>query len=132
MPVTRRLPLLVACLGFAASSAVAATPDPLKSLDIDRLVERTMAAYQVPGIAVGIVKDGNLVFAKGYGVRELGLPRTSTSTASRPPPRSNVVVTYTIAQRLKRVFGIVVRFPAMIPGSAVTVLAKLPDSHLKT
>jgi len=74
MTLTRHLPLLVACLGFAAGSALAATPDPLKSLDIDRLVERTMAAYQVPGIAVGIVKDGKLVFAKGYGARELGRP----------------------------------------------------------
>ncbi len=74
MPVTRRLPLFLACLCLVAGSAIAAAPDPLKSLDIDRLVERTMALYQVPGIAVGIVKDGKLVFAKGYGVRELGHP----------------------------------------------------------
>ena len=53
--------------------ALAAT-DPLKKLDIDRLVERTMTAYQVPGIAVGVVKDGKLVYAKGFGVREAGKP----------------------------------------------------------
>jgi CubicO group peptidase (beta-lactamase class C family) len=70
----RRLPVFVACLAILAGSALAATPDPLKTVDIDRLVERTMAVYQVPGIAVGIVKDGRLVFAKGYGVRELGKP----------------------------------------------------------
>jgi len=57
-----------------SAAAVAAAPDPLKTLDIDHLVQRTMAAYQVPGVAVGIVKDGKLVFAKGYGVRELGKP----------------------------------------------------------
>jgi CubicO group peptidase (beta-lactamase class C family) len=74
MPVIHRLPLFIACVGFATSPAVAAAAEPLKSLDIDRLVERTMAAYQVPGIAVGVIKDGKLVFAKGYGVRELGLP----------------------------------------------------------
>src|SRR5262249_27017571 len=28
--------------------------------------------FSVPGLAIGIVKDGRLVFAKGYGVRELG------------------------------------------------------------
>ncbi len=28
--------------------------------------------FKVPGFAVAIVKDGELVFAKGYGVRELG------------------------------------------------------------
>jgi CubicO group peptidase (beta-lactamase class C family) len=74
MPVTRRLALIVACLGLWTRSALAATPDLPKSLDVDRLVARTMAAYHVPGIAVGIVKDGRLVFAKGYGVRELGKP----------------------------------------------------------
>ena len=72
-PITR-LPLFVACLGVLTGSASAATSDPLRSLNIDRLVERTMSTYQVPGIAVGIVKDGKLVFAKGYGVRQLGLP----------------------------------------------------------
>jgi len=72
--VTRHFPLFLAWLGFAGAHAVAATPHPLTPIDIDRLVERTMAAYQVPGIAVGIVKDGKLVFAKGYGIRELGQP----------------------------------------------------------
>lgn len=73
-PDPRRLPLFFACLGLAAAVCRAAPPDPLKSLDIDRLVQRTMETYKVPGIAVGIVKDGKLVFAKGYGVRELGKP----------------------------------------------------------
>ncbi|MDP9011465.1 MAG: serine hydrolase [Pseudomonadota bacterium] len=74
MLLIRHLPLFVACVGFLTGSAIGATSDSLNPLDIDRLVQRTMAAYQVPGIAVGIVKDGKLVFAKGYGVRELGLP----------------------------------------------------------
>jgi len=33
-----------------------------------------METFSVPGLAVGIVKDGKLMFAKGYGVRELGQP----------------------------------------------------------
>jgi CubicO group peptidase (beta-lactamase class C family) len=41
---------------------------------MDALVTRTMKEFQVPGVAVGIVKDGKLVFAKGYGVRALGDP----------------------------------------------------------
>lgn len=62
---------LLALMATSVSVAGAALPP---GLDVDRLVERTMAAYAVPGIAVGIVKDGELVFAKGYGVREIGKP----------------------------------------------------------
>src|SRR5690606_991429 len=31
----------------------------------------TLQAFNVPGIAVGVVKDGNLVHAAGYGVQSL-------------------------------------------------------------
>jgi len=38
---------------------------------IDRLVERTLKTFDVPGIAVAIVKDDKMVFAKGYGFASL-------------------------------------------------------------
>jgi CubicO group peptidase (beta-lactamase class C family) len=38
---------------------------------IDSLVELVLTTFDVPGIAVGIVKDGKLIHAKGYGVRSL-------------------------------------------------------------
>ena len=31
-----------------------------------------MTTFEVPGIAVAVVKDGKVVVAKGYGVRKLG------------------------------------------------------------
>jgi CubicO group peptidase (beta-lactamase class C family) len=40
--------------------------------DLDAYVARDMKAFDVPGIAVAIVKDGKVVLAKGYGVRKLG------------------------------------------------------------
>jgi len=43
----------------------------LSSTEIDNLAERSMKAFDVPGIAVGIIKDGKLIHAKGYGVRSL-------------------------------------------------------------
>ena len=47
-------------------------PMPIAFKKIDQTVARAMAAFQVPGMAVGVIKDGKLIFAKGYGVREIG------------------------------------------------------------
>lgn len=38
---------------------------------IDALVERSMKTFDVPGISVGVIKDGKVIHAKGYGVRSL-------------------------------------------------------------
>ncbi len=38
---------------------------------IDTLAERVLKTFNVPGIAVAIVKDGKIIHAKGYGVRSL-------------------------------------------------------------
>src|SRR5690242_1333844 len=59
------LPLLLTAWAFAFG---ATSPPP----DMDVWVERTMKAFDVPGMAVAIVKDGRPVFAKGFGVRKLG------------------------------------------------------------
>lgn len=59
----------------APRSAERAGPGlPISSQQIDDTVARAMRAFDVPGMAVGIVKDGKLVFARGYGVREVGKP----------------------------------------------------------
>src|SRR5580658_2484011 len=59
---------LLLCFLTAASTtnAQVITPD-----SIDRLVERTLETFDVPGIAVAIVKDDKIVYEKGYGVRSL-------------------------------------------------------------
>jgi CubicO group peptidase (beta-lactamase class C family) len=41
---------------------------------LDETVERVRKAFHIPGIAVAVVKDGKVVVAKGYGVRQLGNP----------------------------------------------------------
>ncbi|MEO6302683.1 MAG: serine hydrolase domain-containing protein, partial [Bacteroidia bacterium] len=43
----------------------------ISSAQIDSLTERVLKTFDVPGIAVSIVKDGKIVHAKGYGVRSL-------------------------------------------------------------
>ncbi len=51
--------------------AVSADAQVLNSVQIDSLVNKTLATFNVPGIAVGVVKDGKLIHAKGYGVRSI-------------------------------------------------------------
>jgi CubicO group peptidase (beta-lactamase class C family) len=43
----------------------------ITAAQIDAVVERTMTTFDVPGMAVAVVKDGQVVHAKGYGVRSL-------------------------------------------------------------
>lgn len=43
----------------------------LSSVEIDALVNRTLKTFDVPGIAVCVIKDKKVVHAKGYGVRSL-------------------------------------------------------------
>jgi CubicO group peptidase (beta-lactamase class C family) len=66
--------LLLAFLPSLASLASSSPALPISPTTIDATVARAMQAFQVPGVAVGIVKDGKLVYAKGYGVREFGKP----------------------------------------------------------
>ncbi|MEO6837939.1 MAG: serine hydrolase, partial [Ginsengibacter sp.] len=44
---------------------------PLTSPQIDALVEKTLKTFDVPGIAISIVKDGKIILEKGYGVSSL-------------------------------------------------------------
>jgi len=72
----RRLPaaLLLAMAMSTAAAPVraqrAAAPPP----GFDAYVARVMREFSVPGVAVAIVKDGQVVLARGYGVREMGKP----------------------------------------------------------
>ena len=52
-------------------SSMVVSAQALTSSAIDSLVEKTLIAFDVPGIAVGVIKDGKLIHAKGYGVRSL-------------------------------------------------------------
>ena len=45
--------------------------DQITEKQLDDVVESSMKTFNVPGIAVAIVKDGNVVISKGYGVRNI-------------------------------------------------------------
>jgi CubicO group peptidase (beta-lactamase class C family) len=40
--------------------------------EFDAYVESSRKLYQVPGLAITVVKDGKVIFNKGYGVQQLG------------------------------------------------------------
>lgn len=59
----------------APGSAFQAAPQPPKKelgAAIDEVVEKALKAFHTPGAAVVVVKDGQVVHLKGYGVRRQG------------------------------------------------------------
>jgi CubicO group peptidase (beta-lactamase class C family) len=53
---------------------VPAGPAWAQPADLDQWVARAMQAFEVPGIALTVVKDDRVIVAKGFGVRRLGDP----------------------------------------------------------
>ena len=62
----------IALLVMAAACGSVARAQSGPPADLDAYVERALKTFEVPGIAVAIVKDGKVVLTKGYGVRRLG------------------------------------------------------------
>jgi len=58
-------------LAFLLLGSISITAQTISSVEIDSLVERTLRTFDVPGIAVAIVKDDKVIHSKGYGVRSL-------------------------------------------------------------
>lgn len=46
--------------------------------DFEKQVAEGMKAFSVPGVAVGVIHEDKLIFAKGFGVRALGMPEQVT------------------------------------------------------
>lgn len=59
--------------GLVSTSLAAQGPEGL-----DAEVQRAMREFGVPGVGLAIVRDGQVVVAKGYGVREMGRPEPVT------------------------------------------------------
>ena len=68
--------LLVALLvflntsGALAQQSSATAPDSLR--DLTPRIERVMRDWDVPGLAIAVIKDDRIVFIKGFGLRESG------------------------------------------------------------
>ena len=58
---------LLLCIALLSTQAFA----QLSSRQIDSLVQDAMVKFRVAGVAVAIVKDGKIVYEKGYGVKSI-------------------------------------------------------------
>lgn len=67
----RALPALLVfgVAAFAASHAAAQQAPDFDALS--RYVERELDRWQIPGLAIAVVKDDSVVFARGFGVKHL-------------------------------------------------------------
>jgi CubicO group peptidase (beta-lactamase class C family) len=73
-PVAAVLLLLAFWSAGTAAQTVRSPRLPDSLADFDAYIESVRKTFDVPGIAVAIVKDGQVVLERGYGVRELGKP----------------------------------------------------------
>jgi CubicO group peptidase (beta-lactamase class C family) len=69
-----RATLLAALILSAVVAARGQAPPAAPPPDLDAYVQRVMRTFEVPGVALSVVKDGRVIVAKGYGVRKLGEP----------------------------------------------------------
>jgi hypothetical protein len=59
--------------------------------ELDTFIGQAMEEWHVPGLAVSIIRDGRVLFAKGYGIRDLKskdhvTTKTLFSIARQPNP----------------------------------------------
>jgi uncharacterized protein (TIGR03437 family) len=64
----KRCASLILAVSLLALTAIAQTGTPVPALSaLDSIMQQALARYNVKGGALAIVKDGHLVFARGYG-----------------------------------------------------------------
>ena len=65
----KKILFVFALTTFLTSDQISA--QVISSKQIDSITELTLKTFDVPGMAVAVIKDGKVIHAKGYGVRSL-------------------------------------------------------------
>ena len=71
MRLNRNFPLIAISFLFALS-VLSPAFSQVDTKQLDKYFAQALSDWEVPGMAVAIVKDGEIIFAKGYGVLEEG------------------------------------------------------------
>ena len=74
MPPLGRVLAALSVLVAATSADAQRAARPVALNGLDAYIARAVEDWRIPGLAISIVKDDSVVFAKGYGVRERGKP----------------------------------------------------------
>lgn len=74
---------------------------------LDAYIERAIAEWQVPGLAIAIVRNDSVVHARGYGVRKLGEParideRTMFAAASTTKAFTSALIAMLVDEKKMR------------------------------
>jgi CubicO group peptidase (beta-lactamase class C family) len=86
--------LLVLCV----SAGWASEREGISDADVTALAERAMSEFDVPGMAIGIVRSDKILLAKGYGIREIGKPlQIDSSTLFKIGSNSKAFTTAALA-----------------------------------
>jgi CubicO group peptidase (beta-lactamase class C family) len=67
-----KLKIFLLLILFVFPTFVFAQDYKAKLAEIDKYAEKARQDWNVPGFAIAVVKDDKVIFAKGYGIRELG------------------------------------------------------------
>lgn len=62
--------LVMTCLSCLSATSVSGQAIQLQELD--EYIERSRKDWEIPGLAVALIRDGAVVYEKGFGVREMG------------------------------------------------------------
>ena len=75
MKIRTALSVILLLFFFTGFSQKTVSPSLSKQIEeFDTYVEQARNSWQVPGLSIAVVKDGKIIFKKGYGVRQLGKP----------------------------------------------------------
>ena len=81
---------LFALLVFMITLSVMAQSNTEKLIELDTFIQKGIELWNPPGLAVTVVKDGDIIFKKGYGVTTIGTTKfvdetlVPTSLGSEP------------------------------------------------
>lgn len=86
--------LLVLC----ATLAGAQDREGISDVEVMALANRAMSEFNVPGMAIGIVRGEKILLSEGYGVREIGKPeKVDSKTLFKIASNSKAITTAALA-----------------------------------